>query len=60
LVVFGVFPPAHALTQQELLAKFEPARVIRKSEISNPPPKARPCKEVTLVVDSGGQIKERK
>jgi hypothetical protein len=32
----GVFSPAYALTQQELIAK----PVIRKSEKSNPPPKA--------------------
>jgi hypothetical protein len=65
LVMVGVFSPAHALTQQELVAKFESTGYLQirdiKSAAEDTTVKAmKDGKEVSLVVDSSGQIKERK
>lgn len=65
LVMFGVFSPAHALTQQELVAKLESAgysqiRDIKSTAEGTAVKAMKDGKEVSLVVDSSGQIKERK
>ena len=57
--------PAHALTQQELVAKLEAAGYTMVSDIKSTAEgtaaKAiKNGKEVRLVVDSSGQIKEQK
>jgi hypothetical protein len=65
LALLGVLSPAHALTQQEIVAKLEAAGYTQVSEIKSTPEgttvKAiKNGKEVRLVVDSSGQIKEQK
>jgi hypothetical protein len=60
----GVLSPAHALTQQELVAKLQAAGYSQIGEVKSTPEgmavKAMKAgKEVFLVVDSGGQIRER-
>ena len=65
LAVMGVFSPALALTQDELVAKIQAAGYTQVSDIKSTAEgisvKAmKNGKEVRLVVDSGGQIKERK
>jgi Peptidase propeptide and YPEB domain len=65
LVMSGVFSPAHALTQQELVAKLESAgysqiRDIKSTAEGTAVKAMKDGKEVSLVVDSSGQIKERK
>ena len=64
LVMVGVFSPAHALTQQELIAKLESAgysqiREIKSTAEGTAVKAMKNGKEVSLVVDSSGQIKER-
>ena len=65
LALLGALSPAHALTQQELVAKLEAAGYTQVSDIKSTPEgttvKAiKNGKEVRLVVDSSGQIKEQK
>jgi len=60
----GTFTPAHALTQQELVAKLEAAgysqvRDIKSSAEGISVKATKNGKEVSLVVDSSGQVKER-
>ena len=64
LIMLGVLSPAHALTQQELIAKLESAGYSQIREIKSTAEgiavKAmKDGKEVSLVVDSSGQIQER-
>ena len=59
-----ILSPAHALTQQELVAKLQAAGYSQvgegKSTAEGTAVRAmKNGKEVSLVVDSGGQIKER-
>jgi Peptidase propeptide and YPEB domain len=65
LALLGIITPAHALTQQELVAKLEAAGYTQVSEIKSTAEgtavKAlKNGKEVRLIVDSSGQIKEQK
>ena len=65
LAQLGVFTPAHALTQQELVAKLEAAGYTQVSDIKSTAEgtavkAVKNGKEVRLVVDSSGQIKEQK
>ncbi|KRR30095.1 PepSY domain-containing protein [Bradyrhizobium retamae] len=65
LTLASVFSPAHALTQQELIAKLEAAGYSQIREIKSTAEgisvKAmKDGKEVSLVVDSSGQVKERR
>jgi hypothetical protein len=62
--MLGVLSPAHALTQQELIAKLESAGYSQIREIKSTAEgiavKAmKNGKEVSVVVDSSGQIQER-
>ena len=64
LAITGWLVPAHALTQQELVAKLQAAGYSKvgegKSTAEGIAVKAmKDGKEVDLVVDSSGQIKER-
>jgi hypothetical protein len=64
LMMVGVFSPAQALTQQELVARLEAAGYSQIGEIKSTPEgmavkAVKGGKEVSLVVDSGGQIRER-
>lgn len=61
----GVFSPAHALTQQELIARLESAgysqiREIKSTAEGTAVKAMKNGKEVSLVVDSSGQIQERR
>jgi hypothetical protein len=63
-VMVGAFSPAHALTNQELVAKLESAgysqiRDIKSTAEGTAVKAVKNGKEVSLVVDSSGQIKER-
>ncbi len=63
-MIVGVFSPAHALTQQELIAKLEAAgysqiRDIRSTAEGISVKAMKNGKEVSLVVDTSGQVKER-
>ena len=65
LVIIGCFSPAYALTQQELVAKLESAgysqiREIKSTAEGTAVKAIKDGKEVSLVVDSSGQIKERR
>jgi hypothetical protein len=65
LALLGVLSPAHALTQQELVAKLEAAGYTQVSDIKSSAEgtavkAVKNGKEVHLVVDSSGQIKEQK
>lgn len=65
LLLVGVFSPAHALTQQELIAKLESAgysqiREIKSTTEGTSVKAMKNGKEVSLVVDSSGQIQERR
>ncbi|WP_426437199.1 PepSY domain-containing protein [Bradyrhizobium genosp. P] len=65
LAIGGGLSPAHALTQEELVAKIQAAGYSQVSDIKSTAEgttvKAmKNGKEVRLVVDSSGQIKERK
>jgi hypothetical protein len=60
----GVFSPAYALTQQELIAKLEAAGYSQIREVKSTAEgiavkAVKDGKEVSLVVDSSGQIQER-
>jgi len=64
LMIVGVFSPAHALTQQELIAKLEAAgysqiRDIKSTAEGISVKAMKNGKEVSLVVDTSGQVKER-
>lgn len=64
LVLLGVITPAHALSQQELVAKLEAAGYTQVSDINSTPEgmavkAVKNGREVRLVVDSSGQIKEQ-
>jgi hypothetical protein len=64
LALLGVITPAHALTQQELVAKLEAAGYTQVSHIKSTAEgtvvkAVKNGKEVRLVVDSSGQIKEQ-
>ena len=64
LVMVGVFSPVHALTQQEIVAKLESAgysqiRDIKSTAEGTAVKAMKNGKEVSLVVDSSGQIQER-
>ena len=63
LAVGGIFPPAYALTQQELIAKLESAgysqiREIKPTAEGTAVKAMKNGKEVSLVVDSIGQFQE--
>lgn len=63
-LMIGVFSPAHALTQQELVSKLESAGYSQIGEIKSTPEgmavrAMKNGKEVSLVIDSSGQIQER-
>jgi hypothetical protein len=65
LVMVGVLSPALALTQQELVAKLEAAgysqiREIKSTAEGTAVRAMKNGKEVSLVVDSSGQIQERR
>jgi hypothetical protein len=64
MALLGVITPAHALTQQELVAKLEAAGYTQVSDIKSSAEgiavkAVKNGKEVHLVVDSSGQIKEQ-
>jgi len=64
-LMVGVFSPAHALTEQELVAKLQAAgysqiREIKSTAEGMAVKATKNGKEVSLVVDSGGQVKERR
>jgi hypothetical protein len=64
-MIVSVFSPAHALTQQELVAKLESAgysqiRDIKSTAEGISVKATKDGKDVSLVVDSSGQVKERK
>lgn len=64
LTIAGVLSPVYALTREELVAKLQAAGYSRVSDIKSTAEgtavKAmKDGKEVRLVVDSAGQIKER-
>ncbi|MEO6781231.1 MAG: hypothetical protein ABI407_08615 [Bradyrhizobium sp.] len=64
LVMLGVFSPAHALTQEELVTKLETAgysqvRDIKSTAEGTSAKAIKNGKEVNLVIDSSGQIKEK-
>jgi NADPH:quinone reductase-like Zn-dependent oxidoreductase len=64
LIMAGIFSPAHALTREELIAKLQEAGYSQVSDVKSTAEgttvKAmKNGKEVRLVVDSGGQIKEQ-
>ena len=63
-VMAGAFSAAHALTNEELIAKLESAgysqiRDIKSTAEGTAVKAVKNGKEVSLVVDSSGQIKER-
>jgi Peptidase propeptide and YPEB domain len=65
LIAVGVFSPAHALSQEELIAKLESAgysqiRDIKSTAEGISVKATKDGKEVSLVVDSTGQVKERR
>jgi len=65
LMTVGILSPAHALTLEELVAKLESAGYSQIVDIKSTPEgtsvKAmKNGKEVSLVVDSSGQIQERR
>jgi hypothetical protein len=61
----GVFSPALALTQEELVSKLEAAGYSQVREIKSTPEgiavkATKDGKDVSLIADSSGQFKERK
>jgi hypothetical protein len=65
LVVLGLFSPAHALTEQELVVKLESVgysqiRDIKSTAEGTAVNAMKDGMEVSLVVDSSGQIQEWK
>jgi hypothetical protein len=64
-MIFGIFSPAHALTQEELVTKLEAAgysqvRDIKSTAEGISVKATKDGKDISLVVDSSGQVKERK
>ena len=64
LALFVAVAPAHALTQQELVAKLEAAgytkiRDIKSTAEGTAAKAVKNGKDVRLVIDSSGQIKEQ-
>jgi len=64
-MIFGIFSPAHALTQEELVAKLEAAgysqvRDIKSTAEGISVKATKDGKDISLVVDSSGQVKQRK
>jgi hypothetical protein len=65
MLMVGVVSPARALTQQELVAKLESAgysqiREIKSTAEGTSVKAMKNGKEVSLVVDSSGQIQEQR
>ncbi len=65
LAMMNIFSPAHALTQQELIAKLESAGYSQIREVKSTAEgiavkATKNGKELSLVVDSSGQIQERR
>jgi hypothetical protein len=65
LLMGGVFSPAYALTRQELVAKLQSAgysqiREIKSTAEGTAVKAMKDGKEVSVVVDSSGQIQERR
>jgi hypothetical protein len=65
LVMVGALSPAHALTEQELVAKLEAAgysqiRDIKSTAEGTSVKATKNGKEVSIVVDSSGKIQERR
>lgn len=65
LVMVGALSPAHALTEQELIAKLEAAgysqiRDIKSTAEGTSVKATKNGKEVSIVVDSSGKIQERR
>ena len=65
LAMAALVIPAHALTQQELVSKLEAAgysqvRDIKSTAEGISAKATKNGKDVSLVVDSSGQVKERK
>ena len=63
-VALAGFSPAHALTQEELVAKIQAAgysqvKDVKSTAEGTTATAVKDGKPVTLVVDSSGQIKER-
>jgi hypothetical protein len=64
LMTVGIFTSAHALTQEELVAKLKSAgysqvRDVKSSAEGMSVKATKNGKEVSLVVDSSGQIQEK-
>ena len=64
LAMVGIFSPASALTQQEVIAKLESAgysqiREVKSTAEGISAKAMKNGKEVSLVVDSSGQFQER-
>ncbi|WP_024508120.1 PepSY domain-containing protein [Bradyrhizobium sp. ARR65] len=64
-LIVAFFTPAHALTQEELVAKLQSAgysqvRDIKSTAEGISAKATKNGKEVSIVVDSSGQVKERK
>jgi len=64
-VMAGALSPAHALTQQELVAKLEAAGYSQVRDIKSTAEgiaikATKDGKEVSLVVDSSGHVQERR
>jgi hypothetical protein len=64
-MIVGAFSPAYALTQEELIAKLESAgysqiRDIKSTAEGISVKAMKDGKDVSLVVDSSGQVKERR
>lgn len=64
LAIAGVLSSAHALTQEELVAKIQAAGYAQVSDIKSraegvTAKAVKNGKAVTLVVDSSGRVKER-
>ncbi len=65
LVMIGALSPAHALTEQELIAKLEAAgysqiRDIKSTAEGTSVKATKNGKEVSILVDSSGKIQERR
>jgi len=64
LIAALTFSPAHSLTQEELMAKLQSAgysqiRDIKSTAEGTSVNASKDGKDVSLVVDSSGQVKER-
>jgi len=65
LAMAGAFSPAHALTQEELVAKLQSAGYSQIRDIKSTPEgtfarATKGGKDVSLVVDSSGKVQERR